>query len=129
MRFVLVLACMTVFDDCGNLNAPPPAPKPTTPSLPYCSTDPLQGCVAVCMDPSSPPTLVWCDGPGSGPRANQFAADAANYEAQAEAQTGGMTLCTYVTPGTAVATPCQDGIPPILSPPNQSPEVCTVPPP
>jgi len=40
MRFVLVLACMTVFDDCGNLNAPPPAPKPTTPCRSRCSRPP-----------------------------------------------------------------------------------------
>jgi hypothetical protein len=134
MRFALVYAAaalLTVFDDCGNIGAPPP-PPPKPPTLPYCSTDPPQGCAVVCTDVGLPPVADdCCMNPANDTRTVQFLAAVQTWEdqqeASAEAAGEDFTFCPESAIGKG-ASPCTLGIPPILWPANQALDSCTPPP-
>ncbi len=126
MRFAVMYAAAaaaTVFDACGNANAPPPSTS--TSSLPWCYTDPPMGCAVLCTgDPTAAPVdNGCCNVAAADVRASQFLADVQNAEAQAEAM--GDTLCELHP--NVVVTPCSDGLPPVLWP-NQDPTTCMAPP-
>lgn len=57
---------MTAFDACGTTTT-----TTTTVTPPCCYADPPVGCRAMCTAPGDL-RFVYCDGPGSGPRAAQF---------------------------------------------------------
>jgi hypothetical protein len=85
---LLLFALLTIgADDCAltQIGKPVP-PSSTSPALPYCSTDPPLGCVALCIfaptdipdmppPPTTPTTTDNCTDPGSGTIAAQFITD------------------------------------------------------
>jgi hypothetical protein len=97
-----------------------PAPTPT-PALPWCYTDPPQGCAVVCTDPTLPPAPNGCcSNPAADVLTMQFLMHVQNAEAQAESATG-MTLCSLHP--NAIVAPCNDGILPVEWP-NQDHASC-----
>lgn len=109
-------------DDCALTQIGQPVPQSsTTPTKPFCFTDPPLGCAAICSDVDVVDWTGACSNVEAGPRTAQFKMDIDNAVSSASAK--GVQLCTALNIGAAV-TPCMDGITPAEWP-NQDHEVCT----